>query len=383
MKSILAVFTQAKKYEKSIDRYRLRHNFHALFILAILLIFCCALFLVQVIFFPNELRYPWLTMAYIATFGSGALVSLLFALLMLAVRNRVGRRLNHSLMGLYAFLVVTFGTFITVLDCYSSPDMTALFVATFAVCMMLSGRLRAYLLLVSWVSFSFLAAFIVILSHEGNQGLPFTVFFLAISSLVTGVYFEYSRLRTHVLSIQLENTNSALKESMIRDPLTGAYNRIFLDEFLDKQKKAMKRYGEFMALLLVDLDFFKRVNDSLGHLTGDIVLKKVVEILSKNIRDSDIISRFGGEEFIIALPRTNYTNALKLAEKLRRMVAETAIEGVPWHITVSIGVGTLSVDESMETAFARIDAALYVAKRNGRNRVEGMESERVILDSIS
>jgi diguanylate cyclase (GGDEF)-like protein len=121
---------------------------------------------------------------------------------------------------------------------------------------------------------------------------------------------------------------------------------------------------------MFDIDRFKRVNDTFGHQRGDAVLKRLVEIVTQNIRDSDIVARIGGEEFLVLLPRTNGENALRIAEKLRGIVAESAFEELPWQITISIGVGNLSDGESLDAALARVDEALYAAKRKGRNRVE-------------
>jgi two-component system cell cycle response regulator len=126
---------------------------------------------------------------------------------------------------------------------------------------------------------------------------------------------------------------------------------------------------------MIDIDHFKQVNDRHGHAAGDYVLKEVVNRMTLGLRPSDLVARLGGEEFAIIMPETEPTAAFNIADRLRKRVDETPIEGAdrapPFHVSVSIGVAAspANVDETMQDLFRRSDAALYQAKNNGRNCV--------------
>jgi diguanylate cyclase (GGDEF)-like protein/PAS domain S-box-containing protein len=157
------------------------------------------------------------------------------------------------------------------------------------------------------------------------------------------------------------------------DPLTGLFNRRVFLERLEQESNRISRLGGTAILLMLDLDFFKRVNDTYGHATGDEVLKGFAEIMRKNTRNIDVPARFGGEEFTILLPSTSVAEASVMAERLRKQVAEMVIEhptkGIV-NITVSIGAACLPVSDSDgEVVLNHADFALYQAKELGRNQL--------------
>lgn len=161
----------------------------------------------------------------------------------------------------------------------------------------------------------------------------------------------------------------ALEESL-RDPLTGLLNRRTLDDALGRMAAFAQRSGHPLSLLMLDLDHFKRVNDTHGHEAGDQVLRAFAGVLSGSLRASDMAVRYGGEEFLAVLPDTGTDAALGVAEKLRRAVENLAIPvgDAVVRPTVSIGVATLKPGESGEALIGRADQALYRAKGAGRNR---------------
>lgn len=163
-----------------------------------------------------------------------------------------------------------------------------------------------------------------------------------------------------------------LIERSHRDGLTGLYNHIHLKESLQRELARSRRYGKQLSLLMLDLDYFKAVNDTYGHLAGDDVLRTVADILSDNTRQQDIVGRYGGEEFIVILPETDRAGAERMAERIRLAVetATTTTEGGEIHITVSIGACTCAGEElpSAERFIAQADRALYASKCAGRNR---------------
>ncbi len=156
------------------------------------------------------------------------------------------------------------------------------------------------------------------------------------------------------------------------DPLTGLFNRRVFVEQLEQEKAKVARLNNYSAvLLMLDLDFFKRINDNYGHATGDAVLKAFAKIAGKNLRSIDMPARLGGEEFAILLSGANKNEALAMAERLREQVAEIVIlhEADQVRITVSIGAAMLSADDiNGDAVLHRADVALYEAKDNGRNQ---------------
>ncbi len=179
------------------------------------------------------------------------------------------------------------------------------------------------------------------------------------------------------LAQQLKKANKHLRELALRDGLTGLYNHRFFQELLDKELNRAQRYGRSLSLVMIDIDFFKKVNDTYGHLTGDLVLKHLVEIIKFNIRKSDFAARYGGEEFIIILPDTDLKGAVTFAERLRDKVENISIK-INKHtikITISCGVTTYWPQLGFKTKaeiIETVDKALYISKTSGRNRVTAL-----------
>ncbi|RUM31580.1 MAG: hypothetical protein DSY32_01015 [Aquifex sp.] len=173
--------------------------------------------------------------------------------------------------------------------------------------------------------------------------------------------------------IETSKEKTIYERMALTDPLTGLYNRRIFMEMAEKELARAKRYGYNFSILMIDIDNFKRINDTYGHDVGDYVLKKIAEILRTNVRGADIVARFGGEEFIVMLSNTNLNNAVKKAEKLRKMIEQTPVElssGVKLKVTVSVGVSTYKDQDSLEELIKEADVALYEAKKRGKNRVE-------------
>jgi diguanylate cyclase (GGDEF)-like protein len=155
------------------------------------------------------------------------------------------------------------------------------------------------------------------------------------------------------------------------DPLTGISNRRHLDEALTAACQAGQRHGDQVSVLLIDIDHFKQVNDQHGHNSGDQVLKIVTRRLASTLRTDDTLGRWGGEEFLVVLPRTGRAAAVTLAERLRRCVADEPVpvsDGNTLAITVSIGVAS-ATHPAPDRLLAVADRAMYSAKEAGRNRI--------------
>jgi diguanylate cyclase (GGDEF)-like protein len=190
----------------------------------------------------------------------------------------------------------------------------------------------------------------------------------------------------YVLAKRVRNANQAiingahlqqeLEHTASIDSLTGLFNRRWMNEYFQRQIGRALKDNKPLVLLLADLDHFKQINDTHGHIVGDDVLCAVASVLSQHIRPSDLLARFGGEEFALILPETSMAEALQVAERIRAAMEITRIavkDSKPpkeIQLTLSLGIANLALGDSMETLLERADKALYRAKDNGRNRIE-------------
>jgi diguanylate cyclase (GGDEF)-like protein len=171
----------------------------------------------------------------------------------------------------------------------------------------------------------------------------------------------------------LQEAQAKLKEQANRDPLTNMYNRRYFSDISEKIISLTKRTEEPISLMMIDIDDFKKINDTYGHNVGDEVIKLLVNIISSSIRKSDVAARFGGEEFAIILPNTDVQNAFKFANKLRENIKNSSYKDRTNSVkfTVSIGVDEFNQenDKNISDSLNRADKALYKAKTTGKNKV--------------
>jgi diguanylate cyclase (GGDEF)-like protein len=176
---------------------------------------------------------------------------------------------------------------------------------------------------------------------------------------------------------ELRSQNSILKEEASTDFLTGLLNRRQADFLLDYGAARARRSGDPLGFIMIDLDHFKNVNDTLGHQVGDAVLVHVARLLKSRMRGSDIVARYGGEEFLVVLVDPNPEGIVTLADDLRRLIEQNPAEydGQPVPVTASFGVSIslLHTEEAVQECIGKADAALYAAKTMGRNRVVSWE----------
>jgi diguanylate cyclase (GGDEF)-like protein len=210
------------------------------------------------------------------------------------------------------------------------------------------------------------------------------LFFLGAIGLIIIVlrigYDAHKQYKQYIKILMLNNfmnnklnvSNQVLNQHANVDGLTGLHNRRFILEDYHQKVSSAKRYQHPLSILLIDIDYFKKVNDHFGHLIGDEVLMAVALDLQSGLREVDLIGRYGGEEFMALLPMADLAEAQIIAERLRRLVANnmTFQEKYGFGVTVSIGLAELSSSETGLELIARVDKALYAAKNNGRDRVE-------------
>lgn len=162
-----------------------------------------------------------------------------------------------------------------------------------------------------------------------------------------------------------------LKRISVTDHLTQVFNRVKLTETLREEMKRAERYQIPLSLIMFDIDHFKNINDGYGHDAGDYVLVEIVRLVQQMVRDTDVMARWGGEEFMLVLPSTESEDAFCLAERIRKRIEENAFETVG-NVTASFGITEYVPSDSEDELMKRLDDALYKAKRSGRNRVEAL-----------
>ncbi|PHR57844.1 MAG: hypothetical protein COA44_05055 [Arcobacter sp.] len=167
----------------------------------------------------------------------------------------------------------------------------------------------------------------------------------------------------------LEEEKKALKVISSTDQLTGLCNRSKIRESFSNEQKKSIRYKHNLSMIIIDLDYFKRVNDSYGHSIGDEFLQAIASILKDVCRDTDLIARWGGEEFLILLPDTDIEAAQDLSIRLKKTINEMAFKDIGRQ-SASFGISKFKEDDSLDTLFQRADEALYRAKNKGRDRIE-------------
>lgn len=181
---------------------------------------------------------------------------------------------------------------------------------------------------------------------------------------------------------RMEDETSSLKESLddarrnaMSDALTELPNRKAYDEYISREFTRWKRHNAPLSIAVCDIDHFKSINDNLGHLRGDKVLKLVARELSRKVRNEDFVARFGGEEFVVVMPNTDEDSAVVAVDKARKSIEQCPFNfnNEPITVTASFGVAQFQKDDTLESCFERADKAVYRAKKNGRNRVERSE----------
>ncbi len=170
-------------------------------------------------------------------------------------------------------------------------------------------------------------------------------------------------------NLRMQQREVEIRALSLTDPLTRIGNRRRLEQALEEEISRVERSGTRLSALMADLDHFKRVNDTYGHGAGDKVLQTFADILRRHTRPTDVLGRYGGEEFVVLMPNTARDQALISAERLRLTLASTMIAPLAEPITVSIGAVEFVPGESGDAFLRRVDEALYEAKRSGRNRV--------------
>ena len=319
--------------------------------------------------------------ALLMTHMSMGLVMLLLARAAHGLRHAGNTRATRVLPLVLASAGLAFAVCITAIDQWVAPNITPFLIGAMAISMAIYLRpaTAAAVFFVAYVLFYFAIGLTqtsatLLLSNRIN-GLVAAVLAWALSVLLWRNFTNLALQRS-----QLENANAELQSKQRElqrltrlDGLTGLYNRTTFVELTQQELARARRQGSSTTILLLDLDFFKRVNDTWGHPAGDAVLKNVALVAGSTVRTTDLVGRLGGEEFIILLPATSLHAGRKLAEKLRANLQHSPTPWQPTSIinTVSIGLASTTAAENydFDHLYANADKALYSAKAKGRNCV--------------
>jgi diguanylate cyclase (GGDEF)-like protein len=231
-------------------------------------------------------------------------------------------------------------------------------------------------LVVSLVQFGCLAVLILVspgLQRINWPSLIMFMLFVATLGIVAGILNRRQMEQIEKDHSMLQQSEARFQALAVRDSLTGLFNRRYMEETLEREISRAKREKRYLGIIMTDVDGFKLINDSFGHVLGDTVLSHVAEILNRNIRKSDVACRFGGDEFILILPECSLEDTMLRAQSLRRLVEDASFlfdDADVGRVTLSMGVSALPDHGSDSKELMRAaDRALYAAKKNGRNRV--------------
>jgi len=180
--------------------------------------------------------------------------------------------------------------------------------------------------------------------------------------------FSELRKKIHDLEPEIKKQITELYDLATKDEKTGVYNYRFFKNIFEIEVEKTKRKKEKLSLIMIDIDFFKKVNDQYGHLVGDKLLVELTKRLRKDLRDYDVLARFGGEEFLILLPGTDIATAKKVAERLRRNLWKNK-KLERYKITISLGITEYKVRDNIAKMIKRVDKAMYISKKGGRNKI--------------
>ncbi|TXK85516.1 response regulator [Paenibacillus sp. N3.4] len=210
---------------------------------------------------------------------------------------------------------------------------------------------------------------LIVLSGRNDLNDKVRCFHLGADDYVTKP-FQYEELAARIYALLKRTKN--FEQLAFRDPLTGVFNRRYFHLQIGQELQRIERYPASISLIFIDIDFFKRINDSYGHHVGDLVLQGLAHLLQINLRTTDLLARFGGEEFVIALPNTTGEQATAAIQQILDKVRLNPVAhnvGQPFSITFSAGVAEWQQGMSVEDWIARADETMYQAKQQGRNRV--------------
>jgi diguanylate cyclase (GGDEF)-like protein len=314
--------------------------------------FSCTMLVIGTLYFKNKI-----------TFKVASLLFTILTFLLFTVVFSISALIVQAIVWLYIFPIVS----ITLLLTKEAFLLNLLFLSTLALLMLFNipvipfSMIEGTIILISLITLSILIFYFVITIDKAQEVLNET------SSQLISLNHSLEE-KVHLRTQNLEELNQNLLNKAHKDSLTGLYNREYFFERLQEEMTRFSRYQAPCSIIFLDIDHFKKVNDTYGHIAGDTVLKELAQLLISELRTLDIIGRFGGEEFIVILPNTPIAYAHTVAEKLRQQIEQSII--IENHrITSSFGITEVGLEDDDKSLITRADKALYQAKLSGRNAV--------------
>ncbi len=330
----------------------------------------------------NEVEYKWRMGIIICHFVFAIIMFALGILSYFSKKRDSVKYLDNVIQYLSFVSIFAIGTAITFFDQLVTVSITPFLLCSIVVGLLflIRPKISALLYTITYIIYYFTISFV-----QMDQSILLSIRVNGLTAVGIGFFISLLMWKNSISNLEqkqlilmqetkLINNNRDLKRLAYYDQITGVYNRRKFDDLLSRELLMMKTYKYPSCLVILDIDRFKEINDNFGHPVGDKIIKELATLLEKNIRETDVISRWGGDEFSILLSHASEENGKEITENLRQLVENMVIEQkqTKIKITCSFGVVALAVDEenSYERAYIKADRALYKAKHKGRNRVE-------------
>jgi diguanylate cyclase (GGDEF)-like protein len=320
----------------------------------------------------------WFRISLCGTLTTFALILVMNLCFYLVFRTGLNKRFKDPSLTMLQMITATFWSMVVA---YYTDEVRGILLLLYLVVFIFGVfrlRLRHFLILALYALTGYGYVIMLLLAnHPDKVNLRAEVLYWVVLAAVLswfaaiGSYINQIRKRLAMANIELSRANERIQQSAILDDLTGAYNRRQMLKIIQREKSLADRGEQSFSLCILDLDDFKRVNDTYGHLTGDMVLKTLVRAIKENVRDQDYIARYGGEEFVVILAYPDLEEAVACAERLKNLASLLSYPGLPndFRITISMGVTRYLPVESIDAIISRADTALYQAKTSGKNRI--------------
>lgn len=361
-----------RKYlnQEELREFQKEHNIRTFTIGSILVILISFLFAVQsYLTLDTKTNNPFGKISYLYIYLSSGVMSIFFLSFVSTAHQKAKKcSLLQALLILYPMYILSTAALLSALSLFDIHDMTAYLLALISISILYSGSPISYIFFNFW-SMANIAAFIHFFGNQCHENFLTNMISFSIVSIFFSAIAQYSRIQNQILTIELKASNQKLSELSIRDPLTHLYNRRFFIEFLENRILLSRRTKEPLLVMILDIDFFKQVNDTLGHTIGDHVILDIASILKSSVRESDVVARYGGEEFVVVLPNAHMEAGLKIGKRILTTCQNHKFETVPWSVTLSAGIAKLTEEDDAASLLSRSDIYLYKSKQNGRNQI--------------
>jgi len=346
------------------------YNLRQLKNMSIILFLISLVYIFQSEFAPRQGMSFEINHWYIIVFSILILLSILFLSLFKSILRKGSEETKKTLITLFVGSVSILLMILNFLDLHFGNEFSAYIVVLMYLSAVLWLSPKSYIMLSGFSFFLLNISFLIIndtMTIEPYQVLQGVIYFILFLFLFASINFV--RTENFLNRVTLEEQYKMLETENTTDPLTGLYNRRSLKDELHKELSRSERSGSTFCAVMIDVDHFKKINDSYGHGTGDDVLRELAIVLRNSVRLSDKVFRYGGEEFVLILPETKGEDALILAERIREKVSTFSFSVIRNKISISLGISQSHEGISEEVLLQRADKRLYVAKQSGRNMV--------------